>query len=124
MAKSLQWPIVGILVAVAAAAGVPFVLGLAPEAPQPVDQGERERDVTIDEVPEAVRATILQEAGDNEIEEIEEETKNGVTTYEAEWHEGGVEVEIKVAADGTLLKKEIEDDDDDDNGDDDDDDDD
>ncbi len=125
MTKSLQWPIVGVLVAVVVAAGVPFVLGWTSADPQPVDQGERERDVTIDEVPEAVRATILREAGDNEIEEIEEETKNGVTTYEAEWHEGGKEVEIEVAADGTLLEKEIEDDDDEgDAGDDDEDDDD
>ena len=118
MKKSLQWPIVGILVVVAAAVGVPLVLGLVPAEPQPVDQGEQERDVTIDEVPAAVKATILKEAGDNEIEEIEEETKNGVTTYEAEWHEGGKEIEIKVAPDGKLLAREVEDEDDDDDDDD------
>ena len=84
----------------------------------------REIEVTIDQVPAAVKATILKEAAGNKIEEIEAETKNGTTTYEAEWHEGDKEIEIKVAPDGTLLKKEIEDDDEDGDDDDDDDDDD
>ena len=79
-----------------------------------------EKDVTIGDVPEAVRATILKEAGDNEIEEIEEVSIDGqVVYYEAEWDADGKEIEIKVAPDGKLLSKEIEDDDDD--GDDDDD---
>ena len=112
--------IVGALLVGAVVAGAPFVLGWVPGEAEPVDDGEQEREVTIDEVPAAVRETILREAGDNKIEEIEEETENGVVTYEAEWHEGGKEVEIKVAADGTLLKKEIDDDDDDADDDDDD----
>jgi len=110
--KLSHWLIVGAVVVVAAVVGAPFVLGLAPGEAVPVDDGERE--VTIDQVPEAVKATILKEAAGNTIEEIEEETKDGVTTYEAEWHEDGKEIEIKVAADGTLLKREVEDDDDDD----------
>ena len=112
--------IVGALLVGAVVATAPFVLGWVPGDAVPVKEGEQEREVTIDEVPAAVRDTILAEAGDNKIEEIEEETENGVVTYEAEWHEGGKEVEIKVAADGTLLKKEIDDDDDDADDDDDD----
>jgi len=77
----------------------------------------REKEVTIDQVPDAARKTILKEAAGNKIEEIEEETKNGVTTYEAEWHEGDKEIEIKVAADGKLLDREVEDKDDDDDDD-------
>ncbi|MBL7140498.1 MAG: hypothetical protein ISS74_06270 [Planctomycetes bacterium] len=117
--KLSRWIIVGAVLAVAAAVSTPFVLGWGPQAAEPVT----EKDVTIDQVPEAVKATILKEAGGNTITEIEEETKNGVTVYEAEWlNADGKEVEIKVAADGTLLKTEI--DDDDEEGDDDDDDDD
>ena len=117
--KLSRWIIVGAVLAVAAAVSTPFVLGWGPQAAEPVT----ERDVTIDQVPAAVKATILKEAGDNTITEIEEETKDGVTVYEAEWlNADGKEVEIKVAADGTLLKTEI--DDDDEEGDDDDDDDD
>ena len=74
-----------------------------------------EKEVTIDQVPAAVRATILKEAGDKKIEEIEEVSKDGkVVYYEAEWKDGGKEVEIEVAPDGKLLSKEVEDDDDDD----------
>lgn len=82
-------------------------------------KGEKtEKKVTLDQVPAAVKDTILKEAGGNKITEIEEETKDGVTTYEAEWKADGKEIEIKVAADGKLLKKEVEDDDDDDDDDD------
>ena len=76
------------------------------------DDGDRE--VSIDQVPEAVRRTILREAGRHKVEEIEEETRNGVTVYQAEWTVAGKEVEIKVAADGKLLEKEVDDDEDDD----------
>jgi len=79
-----------------------------------------EKDVTIDQVPAAVKATILKEAGTNTIEEIEEVSKDGkVIYYEAEWETGGKEIEIKVDTSGKLLSKEIEDDDDDDDDDDD-----
>jgi len=83
---------------------------------------ESEKDITIDQVPAPAKATILKEAGDNKIEEIEKVSRNGkVLYYEAEWNTNGKEVEIKVAADGRLLEKEVEEeDDDDDNGDDDD----
>ena len=75
---------------------------------------ETEKDVTIDQVPAAVKATILKEAGDNKIEEIEEVSQDGkVVYYEAEWKSGGKEIEIKVDPSGKLLSKEVEDDDDD-----------
>ena len=74
-----------------------------------------EKDVTIDQVPAAVKATIEKEAGDNKIEEIEEVSKDRkVVYYEAEWKTGGKEIEIKVDPSGKLLSKEVEDDDDDD----------
>jgi len=82
---------------------------------------ETEKDVTIDQVPAAVKATILKEAGTNTIEEIEEVSKDGkVIYYEAEWKTGGKEIEITVDPKGKLLSKEIEEDDDDDDDDDDD----
>jgi uncharacterized membrane protein YkoI len=83
-----------------------------------------EVDVTLDQVPDAVRATILKEAAGHKIEEIERETRGGRTVYEAEWEVDGKEIEIKVAPDGTLLSKDVEGDDDDDEDDNDDDDDD
>lgn len=81
---------------------------------------------TEKEVPDVVKKTILEQAGNGTIGEIEMETTDGRTVYEAEVTIDGQEVDILVAPDGTLLGKEIEDDDedDDDEGDDDDDDDD
>ena len=100
--KRTHW----ILIAAAAGLCVAFVI------PTFAGTGEKtEKNVTIDQVPAAVKATILKEAGGNKIEEISVDGK--VVYYEAEWKTGGKEIEIKVAPDGKLLKKEIEDDDDD-----------
>lgn len=67
--------------------------------------------VSIDAVPAAVKATILAEAQGHAIWEIEMETKNGQTVYEAEVVIDGRETDILVAADGTLLGTEIDDED-------------
>ncbi len=74
------------------------------------EQNEVEEKISLDQTPAAVKATILKEAAGGTIKEIERETKNGKTIYEAEVIIGGKEVEIKVAPDGTLLGKECEDD--------------
>jgi uncharacterized membrane protein YkoI len=73
---------------------------------------EQEQEVSIDQVPEAVKATILAEAKGGTIQEIEMETENGQTVYEAEVIIDGQETDIEVAANGTLLGKEAENDDD------------
>jgi uncharacterized membrane protein YkoI len=75
---------------------------------------DSEREVSLAEVPDAVRATLLAQAQGNPIKEIEVETENGQTVYEAEVIAGGQTVDIAVAADGTFLGQETEDEDDDD----------
>jgi uncharacterized membrane protein YkoI len=60
-------------------------------------------------------STILAEAKGRTIDEIEMETEDGRTIYEAEVIMDGQETDIKVAADGTLLGKEVESEGDDDN---------
>lgn len=79
------------------------------------DEGDDEEEelVSLAEVPEAVRATIVKEAAGAQIKEIEREIENGQTIYSAEVVIGGQEVEFEVAPDGTLLGKEIENEDDD-----------
>ncbi len=81
---------------------------------------EKEKEVSIDQVPAAVKATLLAEAKGGVIREIEVDTEDGQTVYEAEVIIDGIEVDIQVAADGRLLGKETEDADDDEDGDDDD----
>lgn len=88
------------------------------------DEGEDEEQVSINDVPKAVRATILKHAKGGEIKEIELEDEDGKIIYEAEIIIGGKEVELKVAPNGRLLSKETdegyhEDDDDEDEDDDD-----
>ena len=82
------------------------------------DDDEDEEQVSIDQVPVVVKATILDQAQGGTIKEIERENEDGRMIYEAEVVIDGQEVEIKVAADGTLLSKKIEDDDEDDDEDD------
>jgi uncharacterized membrane protein YkoI len=77
------------------------------------DDDEDEEEVSLDDVPEAVKATILKEAAGAEIEEVVKETEDGRIVYEAEFEADGKEIEIEVAEDGTLLEREIEEDDDD-----------
>ena len=67
-----------------------------------------EEEVTLDQVPAAVKATILKESAGGKITEIERETKNGQTLYEAEFLLDGQKIEIKIAPDGSLLGREIE----------------
>jgi len=92
-------------------AGVGLVLCIGAIATQQILENETE--VSIEQVPEAVKTTLLAEANGGTINEIEMDTEDGQTVYEAEVIIDGVEVEIKVAADGTLLGKETEQDDDD-----------
>jgi hypothetical protein len=64
--------------------------------------------VTIDQVPDAVAQTLLNEAGNGTIDEIVQETKKDVVTYEADITKDGKKFEVKVAADGTLISSKEE----------------
>jgi uncharacterized membrane protein YkoI len=74
----------------------------------------REVRVSLEDLPDAVRETILAQAAGDRIVEIERETRGDKTTYEAEFRRDGREMEIKVAEDGTLLGTAVDDDDDED----------
>jgi uncharacterized membrane protein YkoI len=78
------------------------------------NEDEDEEEVSLDDVPTAVKATILKEAAGAEIEEVVKETEDDQVIYEAEVIINGQETDIQVAADGTLLGKEVEDEDGDD----------
>ena len=78
------------------------------------EQDVKEKEIDWEELPPAVQETILAEAGDYPVTELEEISAKGETFYEAEWLEGDNEVEILVAVDGKLLDREIEPQDDED----------
>ncbi len=87
---------------------IPFVLLLG--ATLSAGWAEEEVTLTIDQVPAAVKAAILEVSKGAKITEIEQETKDGQVVYEAEWAnaDGKTETEITIAADGTVLKTETE----------------
>lgn len=78
------------------------------------DKEETERPITWEKLPEAVQVTVLEQAGENKITELEQVTVGDQVLFEAEWMEGEMEVEILVAPDGKLVQKEIEEPDDED----------
>ena len=98
------------LAAVAAAAL--FAAVAVPVIAEDADDDEEEVTVKYADVPLAVRKTFEKEAPGVKIEEVEKETEDGKTTYEAEVTIDGKNYEIEVAEDGTLLEKEEDDDDD------------
>ena len=79
-------------------------------------KGEKEEDekdevkVPLDQVPAAVKATFAKESDNAEVKEVEKESEKGKNAYETKVKIGGKEYEIKVAEDGTLLKKKLEED--------------
>jgi len=75
---------------------------------------QEEVEVSLDQVPKVVQETILREAAGAKITEIEQETKDGKTMYEAEFERDGRTMELKIAPDGRLLGRKFENEDDDD----------
>lgn len=79
------------------------------------DEDEDEDDkqaIALDQLPEAVKAAIVNASEGGTIKEVESEQKDGQTVYEAEVIINGQEFEIKVSADGKILEKKAEKDDD------------
>jgi hypothetical protein len=64
---------------------------------------EKERTVSLDDIPEAARKTILRHAGRHPVREVEIQSSADGNYYEAEWVENGREREIAVAPDGSVV---------------------
>jgi hypothetical protein len=70
---------------------------------------ESEKEVPLNKVPAAVRATLEKQAKGGKIEEIEAITKDGKTIYEAVIEKGGKTTELKISTDGKVLDREVSD---------------
>ncbi|MGD8240889.1 MAG: PepSY domain-containing protein, partial [Armatimonadota bacterium] len=70
-----------------------------------VEDDDDDENLTLEQLPAAVKATILKAAHGGKIKEIELENEGGKPVYEAEIL---IELEVKVAPDGTLLSKKVE----------------
>jgi hypothetical protein len=102
----MKW-LLTLLAALSIGAAAPLVVNAL--ANDKGDKEEQEEKITLDQCPAPVQETIKKEAAGGTIKEIEKETKNGVTIYEAEFVRDGKTIEIEVAADGKLLKSKVED---------------
>ena len=69
---------------------------------------EHEVKIKFTEAPAAVQKTLQREAFGATIAEVDKETEDGKTIYEADVKIDGRNYEIKVAADGALVSKEID----------------
>jgi hypothetical protein len=76
------------------------------------DNDDNEVKVTLDQTPAPVQATLQRETGGAKITDLDKETDDGKTIYEADATIGDKPYEIKVADDGTLLSKKIDKDED------------
>jgi len=88
--------------AVAAAAFAPSVWAGSNLSHEGRETGNKR--VTMEQVPAPAKATLLQQAGTNEIRELEEKVVDGQTVYEIEIRPDGKEVEVVVAPDGKLVR--------------------
>ncbi len=83
--------------------------------PQSIQAEENAQDeiVTLEQLPPAVRKTLQRESTGGTIGEIEKETKQGRVIYAADVMLDGRKYEVEIAANGILIKKELEEEDDD-----------
>jgi len=96
----------------------PPVKGPAPQTPgpQPSDPddapGNEEETVKVKltDCPAAVQKTLQRESGGGTLDEIDKQNDGGQALYEAGVKLDGKNYDVLVAADGTLLKKELDED--------------
>jgi uncharacterized membrane protein YkoI len=65
--------------------------------------------LTLEQLPESVRATVRKEVGAGQITDLErDDRKDGSTVYEVEFVLDAIEYELDIAPDGKLLKKVVD----------------
>ena len=69
--------------------------------------GDESVKMTLAQAPPAVQKAIQSAAGSATVTEVEKETEDGFTLYEAAWEVGGVEHEVNVNEAGEVMETEI-----------------
>ncbi len=65
------------------------------------------KDISFDEVPEAIQKIALREIGDVPISDVDREREDGETVYDIEAKDDSIDIELEIAADGTFREKDI-----------------
>lgn len=82
------------------------MIGAVAVAVWAAEKEAKEEKVSLDQVPAAVKATILKAAEGGAVKEVERESRDGKTVYEADVVKDGKEIELQVAEDGKLIARE------------------
>ena len=72
------------------------------------EESGEEQEISINDAPAAVQAAIKKAAKGNPILKIEQETEEGISTYEADYDVEGVKYSVKCAASGDVMELENE----------------
>ncbi len=65
------------------------------------------KDISFDEVPEAIQKIALREIGDVPIRDVDREREDGETVYDIEAKDDSIDIELEIAADGTFREKDV-----------------
>ena len=65
------------------------------------------KDISFDEVPEAIQKIALREIGDVPIRDVDREREDGETVYDIEAKDDSIDIELGIAADGTFREKDV-----------------
>ena len=65
------------------------------------------KDISFDEVPEAIQRIALREIGDVPIHDVDREREDGETVYDIEAKDDRIDIELEIAADGTFRERDI-----------------
>ena len=65
------------------------------------------KDISFDEVPEAIREIALREIGDVPIRDVDREKEDGETVYDIEAKDDRIDIELEITADGTFREKDV-----------------
>ena len=65
------------------------------------------KDISFDEVPEAIQKIALREIGDVPIRDVDREREDGETVYDIEAKDDSIDIELEIATDGTFREKDV-----------------
>ena len=65
------------------------------------------KDISFDEVPEAIQKIALREIGDVPISDVDREKEDGEIVYDIEAKDDRIDIELEIAADGTFRERDI-----------------
>ena len=71
-------------------------------------KSDNAQEISMEQLPAAVKAAAEKETAGTEIIEVEKEMKDGAVIYAVTYKENGTEMEVEYSPDGTLLFKGLE----------------